>query len=281
MNIQVITDSTADIPQETSDNFNIKIVPVYVHFGDKTYLDGVDISSAQFYSMLTSSPVHPRTSQPSPGDFARVYRKCTEHADGIVSIHISSKISGTYNSAMVARETLNSPCPVEVIDSKFNSAGLSLVVIAAAQAAQRDAGIDEVIDEAQKAIRSSRMFGMFSTMKYLARGGRINKAIAAASEFLHVMPLLTFKDGDICRAGLVRTVEKGKDKIYDFVKGNVPVAELTIVHSEIKDHAVQLKQRLSEFIAEEKITIADLGAGLGVHGGPGVLVMALRHMEAV
>jgi DegV family protein with EDD domain len=279
MRVQVITDSTSDIPQDLADGLGIRVVPIYVRFGAKTYRDGVDIQCDEFYSMLASSTVHPATSQPNPEDFTAVYKEYCDTADGIVSIHISSKISGTYNSAMIAQKTLESRCPVQVIDSKFNSAGLGLVVIAAARLAQSGAGFSEVIDEANRAVKQVGMFGMFETMKYLARSGRVNKTIAAASRILNVMPLLTFHDGEIVRAGLARTINKGIDRIYNFVKSNIPISELIIVHSEVTDQANQLKEHLIEFILEEKISINQLGAGLGVHGGPGVLLTAIRRSE--
>jgi DegV family protein with EDD domain len=279
MKVKVITDSTSDIPQKMADKLGIRVVPIYVRFGDKTYRDRVDIQNDDFYSMLESSPAHPATSQPNPEDFTAVYKEYCETAAGIVSIHISAKISGTYNSAMMAKKTLESRCPIEVIDSKFNSAGLGLVVLGAARLSQAGASLSEVIEEANKAINHVHMFGMFETMKYLARSGRVNKTIAAASQFLNVMPLLTFHDGEIVRAGLVRTITKGMDRIYNFVKGNVPISELVIVHSKVEDQVNQLKQRLIEFIDEEKISIAELGAGLGVHGGPGVLLAAIRRSE--
>ena len=279
MKVQVITDSTLDIPQNLVDELGIRVVPIYVRFGDKTYLDGVDIQVDEFYSMLASSPFHPATSQPNPEDFTAIYKEYCDSVDGIVSIHISSKVSGTYNSAVMAQKTLESRCPIEVIDSKFNSAGLGLVVMAAARLAQSGAGLPEVKNETNKAINQVGMFGMFETMKYLARSGRVNKTIATASRILNVMPLLTFHDGEIVRAGLVRTISKGMDKIYEFVKNNIPTSELIIVHSEVPDQANQMKQRLLEFVEEGKISIAELGAGLGVHGGPGVLLAAIRRSE--
>ena len=154
-----------------------------------------------------------------------------------------------------------------------------MVVTTAARLAQSGASFSEVADEANRAISQVRMFGMFETMKYLARSGRVNKTIVMASRILNVMPLLTFHDGDIVRAGLVRTASKGMDKIYDFVKNNIPISELVIVHSKVADQANQLKLRLSEFIQEEKISITELGASLGVHGGPGVLLVAIRRSE--
>jgi DegV family protein with EDD domain len=276
MKVQVITDSTSDMPQGIVDQLGIRVVPIYLRFGDKTYRDGVDIKKDEFYDVLAKAPVHPATSQPNPEDFTAVYRDYCDNTDGIVSIHISSKISGTYNSANIARKTLKSKCPIEIIDSKLNSGGLGLVVISAARAAQSGAGLDEVIEEANKAVDQVRMFGIFETMKYLARSGRVNKTIAAASNILHVMPLLTFHEGEIVRAGLVRSIHRGMDKIYDFVRNNVPITEIVIVHSKVADQANQLKHRLSEFIQKEQISITELGAGLGVHGGPGVLLAALR-----
>jgi len=276
MNVQVITDSTADLPEGTTNELGIRVVPIYLRFGDKTYHDGVDITKDEFYAMLSSSQFHPASSQPNPEDFTGVFREYCGENNGIVSIHISSKISGTYNSANMAKKTLKSQCPIEIIDSGLNSGGLGLVVTAAARAAQAGANMAEVVNEANKAVKEVRMFGMFETMKYLARSGRVNKTIAAASNILHVMPLLTFHEGEIVRAGLVRAVSKGMDRIYDFVKNNAPIRELTIVHSHVIDQAKQLRHRLGEFIEEEKVAIAELGAGLGVHGGPGVLLVALR-----
>jgi DegV family protein with EDD domain len=278
--VQVITDSTADMPEGTADELGLRIVPIYVRFGEKTYRDGVDITKNDFYEMLASVPEHPATSQPNPEDFTSVFKEYCTGVEGIVSIHISSRISGTCNSANIARKTLKSQCPIEVIDSRFNSAGLGLVVMAAARAAKNGSGLADVLNEAHKAIDEVRMFGMFGTMKYLARSGRVNKTIAAASRVLNVMPLLTFHDGEIVRAGLVRALSKGMNRIYDFVKNNTPLKELIIVHSKVYEQADRLKDRFKEFIDEEKISIAELGAGLGVHGGPGVLLAAVRRDPA-
>jgi DegV family protein with EDD domain len=276
MTVQVITDSTADMPEGTEQELGIRVVPIYLRFGEKTYRDGVDITKDEFYAMLDAALQHPASSQPNPEDFAGVFKEYCSNRDGIVSIHISSKISGTYNSANIARKTLKSACPTEIIDSGLNSGGLGLVVKAAAKAARAGASLAEVVTEARKAVSSVRMFGMFETMKYLARSGRVNKTIALAARILNVMPLLTFHEGEIVRAGLVRTVNKGMEKIHEFVKNNAPIAELTIVHSQVLEQALELKSKLSGFIAEEMINIAEMGAGLGVHGGPGVLLAAIR-----
>jgi DegV family protein with EDD domain len=280
MAVKVVTDSTSDIGPELAQAFNIKVVPIYVRFDREVYRDGVDITGDEFYRRLAAAPVHPTTSQPNPEDFIRVYKDYLSDFDGIVSIHISSRISGTYNSASLAKKTLCSPVPIEVIDSRFNSAGLWLVVMAAARMAQSGFPLADVVKETNRAIKQVHMFGMFETMKYLARSGRVSKTIAEASRILNVMPLLAFRDGEIVRAGLVRTVSRGVERIYGFVKDNLPVGELTIVHSAVPDQARMLKVRLSNLLPEDRIHIAELGAALGVHGGPGVLVLALKRVES-
>jgi DegV family protein with EDD domain len=279
MKVKVITDSTSDIPHELADALGITMVPVYVRFGDVVYRDGEEITSDEFFQKLTSLPVHPATSQPTPEDFTKVYSKYYGNVDGIVSIHISAKISGTFNSALLSAKTMETPCRIEVIDSKFNSAGLALVVMAAAQLANDGVSIQDIITETHKMIEQVHMFGMFNTMKYLARSGRISKTVAAAANIIDVKPLLTFSDGEIVRAGLVRTMAKGIDRIYDYIGTKIPIQELMIVHSAVPDEANRLKQRLTKFLPEDKILIARLGAALGVHGGPGVLVMALRQLK--
>jgi len=156
--VQVITDSTSDMPEGMADKLGIRIVPLYLRFGDKIYRDGVDITKDGFYSMLPSTPVHPATSQPNPEDFTAVYKDYCDSLDGIVSIHISSKISGTHNSAVLAQRTLESRCPIEIIDSKFNSAGLGMVVMAAARMLKQEQAFLKLLTRhIQRLIRLTRM----------------------------------------------------------------------------------------------------------------------------
>jgi len=276
MSIKIITDSTSDISSELAESLGITVVPVYVRFGDKVYRDGVDLTNEQFYRMLKSSPVHPATSQPAPEDFAKIFGECANKTDGIISIHISSKISGTYNSALLASNTVNSDCRIEVIDSKFNSGGLALVVMEAARMAKAGLGMNEITEKIKETIENVKMFGMFDTVKYLKFSGRVKKIFLSTASILNIRLLLTFHNGDIVPAGMARTFDKGMEKIVHLVKKNSGIKELLIVHSEVPDKANQLKEQISEFIDSGKVMILQLGAGLGVHGGPGVLLVAIR-----
>jgi DegV family protein with EDD domain len=276
MKIQVITDSTSDIPPETAAELGIRVVPIYVRFGDKVYRDGVDIDNDEFYKTLEASPMHPATSQPTPDDFYSIYQEYAEKYDGIVSIHISSKISGTCNAANIAKEKLGAPYPIEIVDSHFNSAGLALVTMLAARLAKTAKDMTSLLADIRKGISQTHMFGYFNTMKYLAWSGRVNRVIVAAANVLNVKPLLTFRDGEIMRAGLVRSFTQGAEKVYEFVESKRNIAEMIIVHSAIPETAAEFKKRLGKLFPEEKISIFKMGAGLGVHGGPGVLLAALR-----
>jgi DegV family protein with EDD domain len=225
---------------------------------------------------LRDNSVIPSTSQPSPEDFFKVYSEEANNSTGIISIHISSKISGTYNSALLAKRLLSNNFPIEVIDSTFNSAGLALTVLTAAKSAREGKDMQSITSDILKAISEIKMFGMFSTTKYLARSGRVNKAIAVAGSILNVKPLMTFHDGEVVRAGLVRTVPQGINRILRFIESRIPISELMIVHSEIPEQADQLKTMASRYIPSDRIIVNQLGASLGVHGGPGVLLIAVR-----
>jgi DegV family protein with EDD domain len=276
MGIQVITDSTSDITPEEAKELGIRVVPIYVRFGDRVYRDGVDIESDEFYQMLATSPIHPATSQPNPEDFESAYRDYCENSDGIISVHISSKISGTYNSASIAKKMLESKCPIEVIDSQFNAAGLALIAKGAARLAKAAKDMSTAVAEIRHYISQVDMFGYFNTMKYLARSGRVSRVIVAAANILNVKPLLTFREGEIIRAGLVRSFSRGSERLIQFVESKKNVAEMIITHSAIPEQAEKLRKTLGRFLPEEQISIMKMGPGLGVHGGPGVLLVAVR-----
>jgi len=277
--VKVVTDSTSDIPVDVARNLGISIVPCYVRFGKEVFRDGVDLKIEDFYKKLATSDIHPKTAQPSPGDFTDVYSKLAGSTDGIVSIHISSKLSGVYNSALQAKKLVNSKCQIEVVDSLFNSAGLGLITITAAKLANSGANLQTVIAEVKRAISEVRMLGIFDTLKYMIRGGRITKFKGTLAGVIGVKPMLAFRDGEVVQSGLARTYSKGVDKLVAFVKDNLPITDLFISHSAFKEGAMKLKERLADIFPGEKIFISELGPTLGVHGGPRVLLVAIRRSK--
>ncbi len=167
-------------------------------------------------------------------------------------------------------------CNINVIDSLAISMGLGLVVMAAARMALAGGNLQQVIHEAQKAIGQVRLLGVLDSLKYLLAGGRITRARATVGSLLKVKPVLTLRDGEIVQAGLARSYAKGMDQLYEFVRKTKSIQDLAIVHSTVPNEAGLLKKRISEIVDKDLIHEARLGAGLGVHGGPGTLLVAVR-----
>ena len=275
MAVKIVTDSGSDLPPEIARALGITVVPVYIYFGEQAYRDWVDISPDELFKRLVEGPVHPTTTQPMPVDFANVYRKLSEVADGIVSIHLGTKVSGTVNSALQGKETAQARCPIEVVDSQTLSMGLGLIVMAAARVAQSGGTMEQVLEETKKAMSQMRLLGLLDTLKYLLAGGRITKTKALVGTLLKVKPILTLKDGGLVQAGMARSFPKGMDKLVKFVKGFPNVKDVAIVQGTVPEQANELKRRIATFVPEERIYMARLGAGLGVHGGPGTLIVSL------
>jgi DegV family protein with EDD domain len=276
MTVKIVTDSSADLPDEVVKALGITVIPLYVRFGDEVLRDRVDISEDEFYERLQHDPVHPNTTQPTPQDFVELYQKVGEGADGIVSIHISSKLSGTCNSALQARETMEAACPIEVVDSEILSMALGLVVIAAATAAKAGESMDKVVAVAKQTMPKIRLLALLDTLEYLQKGGRIGKAKALLGSILNVKPILTLKDGEVVPAGQVRTRAKGMDRLFEFVQSTADIQELTVVHSTTPDEAQALAERFGSVFDKEKIIMSRLGPVLGVHIGPAALIVAIR-----
>ncbi|MBA7606907.1 Protein DegV [subsurface metagenome] len=276
MPVKIVTDSGADLPDQLAKELGIAVVPVYVRFGEEVYRDRVDISEDEFYERLTHDPVHPNTTQPTPQDFADVYQKLSADADGIVSIHLSVKLSGTYNSALMAKDTLETKCPIEVVDSETLTMSMGLIVIAAATAAKAGGSLEEVVEAAKQAIPKIHLFGLLDTLEYLKRGGRIGKVKALLGSILNVKPMLATKDGELVPAGQARTRAKGMDKLFEYVKNAGDIQDLAVVYNTTPDEAQNLVERIGSVFDKEKIRIARLGPGLGAHGGPGAMIIAIR-----
>ena len=195
MTVKVVTDSASDISDEVVRELGITVVPLYVHFVHEVYQDGVDLSADEFYHKLVTEPEFPKTSAPSSETFIATYEKLAAETDEIISIHISSKLSTTYNSALLGKGGMKVSCRVEVIDTFSASIGLGLIVITAAKAALSGANLDEIVAMIKQTIPETHYFGIVDNLEYLYKGGRIGKAQAFLGSMLNVKPLLIVQDG--------------------------------------------------------------------------------------
>jgi DegV family protein with EDD domain len=276
MPIKIVTDSSADLPDQLAQELGITVVPLYVRFGEEVYRDRVDITEDEFYQRLEHDPVHPSTVQPTPQDFVEVYQKLSQEADGIISIHISAKLSGTCNSALQAKDMIETKCPIEVVDSNAVTMGLGFLAIVAAQMAEAGESLDKVVEGVKQAIPQIHFLALFDTLKYLLLGGRIGKARALLGSILSVKPILSLKDGEVVPSTQVRSRAKGVDKLFNFVKNAADIQDLAIVYSTTPDEAQNLAERIGSVFDKEKIRMARIGPVLGVHMGPGTLIVAIR-----
>ena len=276
MVVKIVTDSSVDLSPKLADELGITVVPLYVRFGNEVYRDQIDISADEFYQRLQHDPVHPSTTQPTPQDFANAYEKVAPKADGIVSVHISAKLSGTCNSALQGKKMIEETgpiCPIEVIDSQTLTMGLGMICIAAAKVANAGGSVQEVVDVVKQMIPRIHILFILDTLKYLALGGRIGKAKALLGSVLNVKPILAIKDGEVVPAGQVRSRSKGVDRLFDFVQSASNIQDLVIIYNTTPDEAQTLAERIAPIFAKEKIMIARLGPLLGVHAGPGALAV--------
>jgi len=274
--IKIVTDSSADLPAPIAQELGISVVPLYVRFGDEVYRERVDISDEEFYQKLLHGAVHPMTIQPGPQDFAEVYQKLSEEADTIVSIHISSKLSGTLNSALQAKNMIASKCPIKVVDSQTITLALGFMTTAAAEAANAGKSLQQVLAVVKEAMHDAHSLVLLDTLKYLHLGGRIGKAKTLLGTVLNVKPMITIRDGEVVPAGQVRSRAKGIERLVDFVKNATHIEDLSIAYSTTLDEAQALSQCVASIFTKGKVGLARLGTTLGVHTGPGTLIVSLR-----
>ena len=276
MTVKVVIDSASDFPADLAEKLGITIVPCNVHFGTEQFKDGVDITPDEFYRRLTEGSVFPKTSQPSPGDFVEIYDQLGSGADGIVSIHVSAKLSGTYNSAIQAKSLSSATCPIEVLDSAQGCMGIGLVAIVAARAALDGADIVGVVEVARDAMTRAQAFFLLNTLEYLERGGRIGKAKAMLGSVLNIKPILIMKDGEVHELGKARTFSKGIRRLRDIITGFAPIEALCVLYTTTPDLAHEISQDLSDLLPEgENPMVLRVGPTIGTYTGPGVIGISL------
>ena len=265
--IALVTDSTCDLPESVVKDKNITVIPLNVHFGEETFLDGIDLQSKEFFEKLSTSEIHPQTSQPSVGRFVETYNDLLKKHDSILSLHISSKLSATYNSALQAQKEIGNE-KIKVIDSMNGTLGLGAIVHHIADLNQKGESFENLVKEAEKIIPNAIFMGLVPTLEYLAKGGRIGKARAFMGSLLKIKPILSAVDGEIQSVGKARTLIKGMDFIVDEMK-NRKISKLFIVHANHEERANLLKEKTKGLIDPKDVIIAEFGPVVGTHLGPG------------
>ena len=268
--VRIVTDSTADLTPEQQGAAGITVVPLNVHFGDQVFRDHMDLSADEFFRRLKASSQLPRTSQPSVGAFEEAYRKLLEGGDEIVSVHLSSKVSGTYNSALMAAQSVGDG-KIDVVDSLSTSMALGFMALEGAKLARAGRDRQAVAECLQGLVPKARVICVVDTLTYLERGGRIGKARALLGSLLNVKPILQLKDGEVVPIGRARGRPQSLSRLVELLQRDGKVSQLAIMHGAAQTDAEQLRERVASSYPGVDIQLTEIGAVLGTHTGPGVI----------
>jgi len=277
----VITDSAADIPDQDMERLDIHMVPCRIQFGDRGYLDKVSISADEFFEELRSNPNHPTTSQPAPGDFRRQYQFLASHFADVLSINLTGMASGTLEAARSAAERVNAHGRVHVINSRNASLGQGLLVVAAAEYAKAGLGVQDAIDAVNKLIPDTRTYGLLKDLRFAVRGGRVPRWVKTLADLLRATAIIrTVPDGRVASGTFLFGRKNRIRRFARYVAKRTPPADsldVAIGHAVCREDAVDLERELRRhFDNIHRTTITDIGAALGVHGGPGTLIVATQ-----
>jgi DegV family protein with EDD domain len=276
MTVRIITDSLSDLTKDLADEFGVTVVPLTVLFGHEAYLDRVTISTDQFYDRLIHGGVWPTTTQPTPQAFAEAYEKAGAETDEILVVTISSRMSGTYQSAVSAKAAVGKKYKIEVIDSTTVGMGLGLIVVSAAKAAKKGAKLAELAEMVRGAMRRSHFIVYFDTLKYLAKGGRAGKAQALLGSLLSVKPILTTREGEMAPLTRARSLRAGMEYLYNFVASFAGrIEELAVEHTTTQDEADKLAAQYAELLPKQRIFRSTVSPVLGTYGGPGAVAVTV------
>ncbi|NEZ47101.1 DegV family protein [Clostridium niameyense] len=266
--IKIITDSTADLPDYIVDNYEIKVLPLLVNFGERSYKDGVDIKLYDVFDKIERECIFPKTSQLNPQKFAECYKNYLDEGYKIVSIHLSSKMSGTYQSACIARDMLDSE-NIVVIDSNNVTSGLGLLVMKACRLREQGLSIHEIEKEINETKPHVKSILAFETLDYLIKGGRLSKTAGFIANVLGIKPILAVEDGLMVVKDKVRGSKKAIRAILEYINklGIKDKEPCVLLHVDNKDILSTLRENLkdkgTDFIE------CEVGCVVGVHAGPG------------
>ncbi len=276
MGIRIVIDSTSDVTEEIIRKHNLKMVPLTVNFENESYLDKVELSSKDFFEKLGNSEKLPTTSQVSPGAFVEAFSEILLEGDQVLGIFLASELSGTYDSARIAKDMIGSD-NIRIMDSKSVCLGAFTLILKAIELVEQNKDIDEIVDELKKIKDKIVAIAVLDTLKYLEKGGRLSKGQAMVGSILNIKPILEIKDGKLTVLEKIR----GRNKIVKWVdewieKNNYDLSDKTILlfYAQDRDSIKSIRENFEENYKIKNIIEQEVGAVIGTHTGPGVLGIA-------
>lgn len=279
--LRIVTDGAVDMPAEWLAEYDIQIIPINIHFGEKTYLQYVDLDLPAFYKLVEASSVFPKTSQPSPHQFVEFYKKIAKEGDTILSIHITSKLSGTYASAVAAAEEVKGMFNVVPVDTLGGSMGTGFMCRAARQMDRAGKSVDEIVRYIESVRPKVQVILTLDTLDYARRSGRVGTLSAALASLLNVKPIALLKDGVVEMVDKVRTRKVALKRVLEMGKqayGDQAVY-IAVVHArDLASGRALMEEAKKQFNAKE-IILTDLSISLAINFGPGTVGLVLYPAE--
>ena len=274
MTIRIVTDSTCDLPAKVIDRYGIGVVPLYINIGDQGYLDGVEITRAEFYNNLPTYKVQPTTAAPPPEKYRAAYKnQAQQGATEILSIHISKALSAVLDTARLAAQEFKS-IPVTVFDSRQLSLGTGFLVETAARLAQAGHALEEILAALNDQLRRSYVFAALDTLKFLRRSGRLGGVATGLGSILQLKPIMKMYDGKP-DAERVRTHRRAMQRVIDLLREKGPLERAAIVHTHAPERVAELRQQAAQLLPDGEILSMDITPVIGAHIGPGAAGFAV------
>ncbi len=262
----VVTDSTADLPDEWRTRHGIEVVPLKVLFGKESFRDGVDMTNEQFFARLAGATSLPTTSAPSPGEFAEVYKRLARDHDGCISIHLGAQLSATAEAARVGASSVEG-FKVEVVDSQSVSMPVAFLCRIAAESDTLGTAVAAV----RERVPRTRVLALLDTLRYLEMGGRLGRAQAMIGTMLDLKPLLLVAGAEIKPVDRVRTRSRAIGRMVEFFRHDLPVEMLAVMHAQARDEADEIAAQLRKELPDMEVPVGQIGCVLGTHTGPKAL----------
>jgi DegV family protein with EDD domain len=271
--LKIVMDSAGEIPEEWRTEYDVEVIPVNIQFENKTYQQGVDLSNDDFYRLADSTGVIPKTSQPSPQQFVEFYKRIAQVGDTILSLHVTGKLSGTFNSAVLAAKELKNKLNIIPFDSGSGSAALGFMCKEVRQLDRAGATLQAILTRLNTIRQNVNVVLTLDTLEYARRSGRVKALPAALAALIKIKPIIILKDGALDMKERVRTRQRAVNRVLEIIHqrvGNRHV-NVAVVHSQSLDTARQLMQKVKETLQVNEAIISDLSIGVAANLGPGTI----------
>lgn len=271
--LRIVIDSAGDIPEEWKSEYDVDVIPVNIQFENKTYKQGIDLSNDDFYRLADTSGVIPKTSQPTPQQFVDFYKRIAQASDTILSLHITSKLSGTFNSAVLAAQELKNKLNIITYDSGSGSAAIGFMCKEVRQLERAGATLQAILTRLDVIRQNVNIVLTLDSLEYARRSGRVNGLQARMAALLNIKPVIILQDGALDMKEKVRTRQRALNRVLEIIHDRVGdrLVNVAVVHSRSLEAARQLMKKVNETFHVNEAIISELSIGVAANLGPGTI----------